>query len=183
MRVPAGVCGGAAQAERPAAPPLPKQGACWCWVVFGRFTRLGGRAGHLCRCDSAQGNCAGCCCRMHVLLSCCWRCPPAACPPLSIPAPLSWAECCLHRLPRAAQVGGRPAWLDPLHLPTPKQLTCRVTGKPLEFLLQARFACFVLIVCLLAWAGQQWCGWACAQGMQPTSCCCGCCLLWRTALL
>ena len=36
------------------------------------------------------------------------------------------------------QVGGRPAWLDPLHLPSADQLTCRVTGKPLEFLLQVR---------------------------------------------
>ena len=39
-----------------------------------------------------------------------------------------------HRFP--SKVGGRPAWLDPLHLPTEEQLTCRVTGKPLDFLLQ-----------------------------------------------
>jgi pre-rRNA-processing protein TSR4 len=39
-----------------------------------------------------------------------------------------------HRFP--SKVGGRPAWLDPLYLPTEEQLTCRVTGKPLDFLLQ-----------------------------------------------
>ncbi|KAI3431726.1 hypothetical protein D9Q98_004768 [Chlorella vulgaris] len=39
-----------------------------------------------------------------------------------------------HRFP--SKVGGRPAWLDPLHLPTEEQLTCRVTGKPLNYLLQ-----------------------------------------------
>lgn len=44
----------------------------------------------------------------------------------------------LQPCPPLAQVGGRPAWLDPLHLPSPEQLTCRVTGKPLEFLLQVR---------------------------------------------
>jgi hypothetical protein len=41
-----------------------------------------------------------------------------------------------HRFP--SKLGGRPAWLDPLHLPTEEQLTCRVTGKPLDFLLQVR---------------------------------------------
>lgn len=41
-----------------------------------------------------------------------------------------------HRFP--SKVGGRPAWLDPLHLPTPDQLTCKATGKQLQFLLQVR---------------------------------------------
>ena len=41
-----------------------------------------------------------------------------------------------HRFP--SKLGGRPAWLDPLHLPTEEQLMCRVTGKPLDFLLQVR---------------------------------------------
>ncbi|KAL4421136.1 hypothetical protein ABPG77_001531 [Micractinium sp. CCAP 211/92] len=44
------------------------------------------------------------------------------------------ADLLRHRFP--SKVGGRPAWLDPLHLPTQEQLTCRVSGKPLEFLLQ-----------------------------------------------
>lgn len=44
-----------------------------------------------------------------------------------------------HRFP--SKVGGRPAWLDPLHLPTEEQLTCRVTGKPLDYLLQVRRRC------------------------------------------
>lgn len=39
-----------------------------------------------------------------------------------------------HRFP--SKVGGRPAWLDPLHLPTAEQLACSVSGKPLDFLLQ-----------------------------------------------
>ena len=39
-----------------------------------------------------------------------------------------------HRFP--SKVGGRPAWLDPLHLPTAEQLACRATGKQLQFLLQ-----------------------------------------------
>lgn len=43
-----------------------------------------------------------------------------------------------HRFP--SKVGGHPAWLDPLHLPTDDQLTCRVTGKPLDFLLQVGFS-------------------------------------------
>ena len=41
-----------------------------------------------------------------------------------------------HRFP--SKVGGRPAWLDPLHLPSASQLTCKATGQPLDFLLQAR---------------------------------------------
>jgi pre-rRNA-processing protein TSR4 len=39
-----------------------------------------------------------------------------------------------HRFP--SKVGGRPAWLNPLELPTTHQLTCSVTGQPLRFLLQ-----------------------------------------------
>ncbi|GAB4823697.1 hypothetical protein N2152v2_010743 [Parachlorella kessleri] len=39
-----------------------------------------------------------------------------------------------HRFP--SKVGGRPAWLNPLHLPTAEQLACRATGKQLQFLLQ-----------------------------------------------
>ena len=50
--------------------------------------------------------------------------------------PRKRADLLRHRFP--SKVGGRPAWLDPLHLPTEEQLTCRVTGKPLDFLLQAR---------------------------------------------
>lgn len=46
------------------------------------------------------------------------------------------ADLLRHRFP--SKVGGRPAWLDPLHLPTQEQLTCRVSGKPLDFLLQVR---------------------------------------------
>lgn len=41
-----------------------------------------------------------------------------------------------HRFP--SKVGGRPAWLDPLHLPTADQFTCRATCRPLQFLLQVR---------------------------------------------
>lgn len=39
-----------------------------------------------------------------------------------------------HRFP--SKVGGRPAWLDPLDLPKREQLTCRISGRPLDFLLQ-----------------------------------------------
>ncbi|WIA11918.1 hypothetical protein OEZ85_012002 [Tetradesmus obliquus] len=39
-----------------------------------------------------------------------------------------------HRFP--SKVGGVPAWLDPLNLPTAEQLTCGVTGRTLQFLLQ-----------------------------------------------
>ena len=37
-----------------------------------------------------------------------------------------------HRFP--SKLGGRPAWLDPVHLPP--DLVCRVTGAPLDFLAQ-----------------------------------------------
>ncbi|GIL77234.1 hypothetical protein Vretimale_3090 [Volvox reticuliferus] len=39
-----------------------------------------------------------------------------------------------HRFP--SKVGGRPAWLDPLRLPSREMLTCRLSGRPLDFLLQ-----------------------------------------------
>ncbi|KAK9819849.1 hypothetical protein WJX72_003204 [[Myrmecia] bisecta] len=39
-----------------------------------------------------------------------------------------------HRFP--SKVGGRPAWLHPTHLPSREQLLCKVTGRPLSFLLQ-----------------------------------------------
>ena len=34
------------------------------------------------------------------------------------------------------KVGGKPAWLDPIHLPTPAQLACQHCGKPCVLLLQ-----------------------------------------------
>ncbi|KAG2454853.1 hypothetical protein HYH02_000685 [Chlamydomonas schloesseri] len=39
-----------------------------------------------------------------------------------------------HRFP--SKVGGRPAWLDPVRLPSRDMLTCKASGKPLDFLLQ-----------------------------------------------
>lgn len=39
-----------------------------------------------------------------------------------------------HRFP--SKVGGRPAWLDPVRLPSRQQLTCSASGRPLDFLLQ-----------------------------------------------
>lgn len=39
-----------------------------------------------------------------------------------------------HRFP--SKLGGRPAWLDPVFLPTQQQLTCGATGQQLNFLLQ-----------------------------------------------
>ncbi|KAG2440099.1 hypothetical protein HXX76_004213 [Chlamydomonas incerta] len=39
-----------------------------------------------------------------------------------------------HRFP--SKVGGRPAWLDPVRLPSKDMLTCKASGKPLDFLLQ-----------------------------------------------
>ena len=39
-----------------------------------------------------------------------------------------------HRFP--SKVGGRPAWLHPVALPTPAQTACRVTAAPMDFLLQ-----------------------------------------------
>ena len=41
-----------------------------------------------------------------------------------------------HRFP--SKVGGRPAWLDPVHLPTRDQLTCPSTGRVMQFLIQVR---------------------------------------------
>jgi len=40
-----------------------------------------------------------------------------------------------HRFP--SKVGGYPAWLDPVHLPSRDQLTCPFTGKVMRFLMQA----------------------------------------------
>lgn len=40
-----------------------------------------------------------------------------------------------HNFP--SKIGGRPAWLEPVHLPTKNQLTCKPTGEQLQFLLQA----------------------------------------------
>ena len=39
-----------------------------------------------------------------------------------------------HRFP--SKVGGRPAWLDPVHLPSLDQLTCPDTGRIMQFLIQ-----------------------------------------------
>lgn len=39
-----------------------------------------------------------------------------------------------HRFP--SKVGGAPAWLDPVNLPTQQQLTCGVSGQIMKFLLQ-----------------------------------------------
>lgn len=39
-----------------------------------------------------------------------------------------------HHFP--SKVGGRPAWLNPLELPSAEQLQCAITRKPLDFLLQ-----------------------------------------------
>ncbi|GLI59478.1 hypothetical protein VaNZ11_001361 [Volvox africanus] len=39
-----------------------------------------------------------------------------------------------HRFP--SKVGGRPAWLDPVRLPSLEMLTCRASGRLLDFLLQ-----------------------------------------------
>ena len=35
-----------------------------------------------------------------------------------------------------SKVGGKPAWLDPTHLPTPEDIACNVCGVPRSFLLQ-----------------------------------------------
>lgn len=48
--------------------------------------------------------------------------------------PLRKTDLLRHRFP--SKVGGRPAWLDPLHLPTPDQLVCPISRKHLSFLLQ-----------------------------------------------
>lgn len=63
-----------------------------------------------------------------------------------------------HRFP--SKVGGRPAWLDPLHLPTEEQLTCRVTGQPLDFLLQVcrrRRRCRRRLPVLASYPPELWC--------------------------
>ncbi|KAK9837820.1 hypothetical protein WJX74_005778 [Apatococcus lobatus] len=48
--------------------------------------------------------------------------------------PLSPAHLFRHRFP--SKVGGRPAWLDPVHLPCKQQLTCLASQQPLNFLMQ-----------------------------------------------
>ena len=73
-----------------------------------------------------------------------------------------------HRFP--SKVGGRPAWLDPLHLPTEEQLTCRVTGRPLDFLLQVCGGSTALLWVVVAAQG------ACDR------CCCRCCCRCRCCL-
>ena len=35
-----------------------------------------------------------------------------------------------------SKVGGKPAWLDPTHLPAPEEISCNVCGVPRSFLLQ-----------------------------------------------
>lgn len=53
--------------------------------------------------------------------------------------PLCPTDLLRHRFP--SKVGGRPAWLDPVHLPKMDQLTCPFTGKVMRFLMQASYAC------------------------------------------
>lgn len=43
-------------------------------------------------------------------------------------------------LPLMACHTAAQAWLNPVHLPTAEQLTCNITSKPLDFLLQASSA-------------------------------------------
>eukprot|EP00877_Chromochloris_zofingiensis_P001052 jgi/Chrzof1/10948/Cz05g18100.t1 len=47
--------------------------------------------------------------------------------------PVTATDLLRHRFP--SKVGGRPAWLDPVNLPT-DQLTCPLTGRTMNFLLQ-----------------------------------------------
>lgn len=49
--------------------------------------------------------------------------------------PLSEHSLLRHRFP--SKLGGRPAWLDPVRLPSPEQLTGPDGKEPLSFLLQA----------------------------------------------
>eukprot|EP00890_Picochlorum_soloecismus_P003718 jgi/Picsp_1/4347/NSC_01853-R1_programmed cell death 2 len=51
-----------------------------------------------------------------------------------IEPPLKRTDLLRHRFP--SKVGGRPAWLDPIHLPTIEMLTCPKTGEIMKFLLQ-----------------------------------------------
>ena len=48
--------------------------------------------------------------------------------------PLDKTDLLRHRFP--SKVGGRPAWLDPVHLPSIEDLTCASNGKLVKFLLQ-----------------------------------------------
>ena len=51
-----------------------------------------------------------------------------------IEPPLKRTDLLRHRFP--SKVGGRPAWLDPIHLPTIEMLTCPKNGEIMKFLLQ-----------------------------------------------
>lgn len=51
-----------------------------------------------------------------------------------VETPLSPESLLRHRFP--SKLGGRPAWLDPLRLPSPAQLAGPDEGSPLSFLLQ-----------------------------------------------
>ncbi|KDD72138.1 hypothetical protein H632_c3806p0, partial [Helicosporidium sp. ATCC 50920] len=48
--------------------------------------------------------------------------------------PLKRQSLLRHRFP--SKVGGRPAWLDPMQLPSPDQVVSVPDGRPLSFLLQ-----------------------------------------------
>jgi hypothetical protein len=52
-----------------------------------------------------------------------------------VEAPERGTDLLRHRFP--SKVGGCPAWLDPVHLPSRDQLTCPFTGKVMRFLMQA----------------------------------------------
>lgn len=51
--------------------------------------------------------------------------------------PAKPSELLRHRFP--SKVGGRPAWLDPINLPSQDQLRCKASGKPFNFLLQVEW--------------------------------------------
>lgn len=48
--------------------------------------------------------------------------------------PKSQSDLYRHRFP--SKVGGKPAWLNPCHLPNPAQLQCGQCNRPLKFLAQ-----------------------------------------------
>ena len=49
-------------------------------------------------------------------------------------SPLSRTDLLRHRFP--SKIGGRPAWLNPVHLPEPEVLKCAKSGELMKFLLQ-----------------------------------------------
>lgn len=51
-----------------------------------------------------------------------------------VDAPLKRTDLLRHRFP--SKVGGRPAWLNPVDLPLPHQITCNRTSETMRFLLQ-----------------------------------------------